>query len=210
MTTRPAPRALAALAGLVAVVVLAVPPAGAHGGEGLLAVTSVTRSGGDVTVAARLTFVADGHGVPDATVTVVVDDGTPVPMTPGPTEGDYQATVPAPAGAAIRVTSVEPAATAEAVAPEEEATATTGPATTTAPPGPDDDQASSTTEDGTTGPTTTAAAAGGEADDADDGGTSPVVVGAIVAVVVAAGAMAAILLWKRPDGAVDADRDGAA
>lgn len=207
MMSRPTPRALAALVGLIAVLLLAAPPAGAHGGEGEMEVTSVTRDGADVTVAVRLIFVDDGHGVPDATVTVVVDEGTPVPMDPGATEGDYEATVTAPAGAAIRVTSVEPATTAEAVAPEEDEAPTTTASTTTAPPETDDDdQAPATTEDEADDTTTPS---DDEADDSDDGGVNPVVIGAIVAVVAAAGAMAAILLWKRPDETAGSDdRDG--
>jgi dipeptidyl aminopeptidase/acylaminoacyl peptidase len=197
-------RTLAALLGLAAVLLLAASPAGAHGGEGQVEITSITRDGDDVTVVAHLIYVEDGHGVPDATVTVVVDDGTPVPMAAGAEEGDYEVTVPAPAGAAIRVTSVEPATTAETAAPaaEEETTTTTEASTTTAE--------TTTTVNPTTGDVEPAdgdedgsATTPAPADSDDDGGISPIVIGAIVAVVVAVGVTAAILLWKKPDGATD-------
>jgi len=200
-------RALAALLGVAAVLLLSAGPTGAHGGEGEAEITSITRSGDDVTVVAHVIYVEDGHGVPDATVTVVVDDGTPVPMAAGAEEGDYEVTVAAPPGAAIRVTSVEPATTAEVAAPPaEEATTTTEASTTTS-------EAETTTEAPADGDedaaTTTPTPVPDDADSDDDGGISPIVIGAIVAVVAAVGVMAAILLWKKPDGTTDLDGEDA-
>ena len=209
---KPLFRVLTAVLAPLAVLVLAGAPAAAHGGEGVIEVTSITRSGPVVTVDAHLRYVEDGHGVPDATVTVVVDEGTPIPMDPGPEEGDYTAAVPAPPGAAIRVTSVEPATTVDAVAPEVDDT----PTTTEAAPD-TTEEGSTTTEEGSptteADSTTSAAPDTTEADDDeatttptpvpdegasdDDGGISPIVIGAIVAVVLAAVVMAVILLGKR-------------
>lgn len=190
-----------ALLGLVAALLLGAAPVGAHGGEGRSEITSITRSGGDVTVVARITYVEDGHGVPDATVTVVVDDGTPVPMEPGAEEGEYQATVPAPEGAAIRVTSVEPATSAEATAPaaaDETTTtsATAGETTTTAaetlatdPSSPADDDAP-LDDDEVPEPNAL--------DEAPEGGRGNLIVIAVIAVVVVAALVAAFVLRRKP------------
>jgi hypothetical protein len=192
---------------MLATFLLLAAPAGAHGGEGEVEITSVTRDGDQVTVVAHVRYLEDGHGVPDATVTVVVDDGTPVPMEAGAEEGDYTATVAAPPGAAVRVTSVEPAATAEGTAPE----AADDPGTTDTTAGPDPTTTAAT--DGTTadGATDEGTTDGGTADDeatttptpvadddGSDGGISPVVIGAIVAVVLAAVVTGAILLTRKP------------
>ncbi len=209
-TPRSRPLALAALGVLATLLVLAA-PAGAHGGEGEAEITSITRDGDQVTVVAHVRYIEDGHGVPDATVTVVVDDGTPVPMEAGAEEGDYTATVAAGPGAAIRVTSVEPATTAEGTAPA----AADDPATTEASTG-SDPTTTATTDAGTTDDTTDDGAGSadeGSADGGEDGATapspasddegsddgiSPVVIGAIVAVVLAAVVTGAILLTKKP------------
>lgn len=190
-------RALAALAiAIVAALVLAS-PAGAHGGEGQLDITSIAREGDEVTLTAHVIYIADGHGVPDATLTVVVGDGTPVPMAPGAADGDYTATVPAPPGAAIRVTSVEPAVTAETTAPDLPATTTTeatsitepsstaAPVTTDQPPStaPDSDEDAAAISNGASG------------DNSDDSST-PLIAGLIGLVVVVAGGVAFVVLRK--------------
>lgn len=189
----------ALLAPLAAVLLLAT-PAGAHGGEGETEITSVTRDGDDVTVVARVTYVEDGHGVPDATVTVVVDDGTSVPMEAGDEEGDYEVTVPASPGATIRVTSVEPATSAEATAPpaaeaSTESTTTTEAEPTTAAPDAGDDE----------GAATSTPVSDEDVADGGDDGISPVVIGAIGAVVLAAVVAGIIMLGKKPsDDGTDA------
>lgn len=186
----------------LAVLLWAAPAAHAHGGEGQMEVTSITRDGDEVTVAVHLIAVDDGHGLPDATVTVVVGEATPVPMEPGAQDGDYQVTVVASEGAPIRVTSVEPPTTAEATAPPmvEETTSTV---TTTAP---------ETTTTAETSPTTTPEQQAADPIDdqeidagTDDGGTNLALVGAAIAVVVALVAMGVILLGRKrdPDGVAD-------
>lgn len=204
--TRPrtSPLCLAGVVALLAVILLAATPASAHGGDGEVTVTTSREDGGDeVTVLARVIYVDDGHGVPDATVTVVVDDGTPTPMEAGATEGDYTATVTAAAGATIRVTSVEPATSTEVAAPEVDAPSTTTEATTTTE-APTSTEAPTTTgvpadeEDAAVAPT----AATDEAD--DDGGSAGLVVGGVVAVLVVAGVIAAVLLRRKPGGPADA------
>jgi hypothetical protein len=198
-------RALAALLGLAAVLLLAATPAGAHGGEGQVEVSSITRDGDDVTVVARLTYLEDGHGVPDATVTVVVGDGTPVPMEPGTEEGDYQVTVPADEGATIRVTSVEPATTVEATAPAAEETSTTGETSTTT-------TAETTTADA--GPTTptnedgVAVPGPNGIDEAPDDETGSVILIAVLAVLAVAAVVVAVIVFvvkkPTPDDGVEA------
>ncbi|HEV7722175.1 MAG TPA: hypothetical protein VGO60_12870 [Iamia sp.] len=193
---------LAALLGsLAAVLLLAAPPAGAHGGPGEMEITSITRSGDDVTVTVHLIFTGDGDGVPDATVTVVVDDGLPVTMEPGAEEGDYTVTVPADDGAAIRVTSVEPATTAEGSAPAAGATETTAGSTTT--------PEASTTTSGEDPPTTQAPADTApepngidEAPDDDGGGGGSTAVLVVVAVVIVAALGAAFYLRRKRPGQV--------
>ena len=75
----PARRAAAVAATVGALALGLVPtgarPAAAHGGDGTMALVSATRAGAgdDVSLLVRLTYVDDGHGVPDATVTAVVD-----------------------------------------------------------------------------------------------------------------------------------------
>ena len=203
-TARVLPRALAALGAAVALLLCTGPAALAHGGEGQMEVTSITRDGDQVTVAVHLIAIDDGHGLPDATVTVVVGDATAVPMEPGAEDGDYQATVVAEAGAPIRITSVEPPTTAEATAPPmaEETTstvATTAPETTEAP--------ESTVE---TTPTTVAEeeAADPVADQEIDGGSddsrmSWALIGGIAVLAVALVAVAIILFGRK--GRPDAD-----
>ena len=190
--TRLVIRALVALLVPLAALLLAAGPTAAHGGDGQIEITSIEPDGEDVTVVARLTYLADGHGVPDATVTVVVGEGTPVPMEPGAEEGEYTATVPAAPDAPVRVTSVEPATSAEATVPRAQQTPTTGGDETT------------TTEGGTTGdvPTTQASAETvpepngiDEAPDEDGGGGDVLVL--VVLVVVVAGAIGAVFLLRR-------------
>ncbi len=194
-------RPLVALLGLLAVLTLAAVPAGAHGGDGEISVT-MTRTGDQVTVDAHLTYVADGHGVPDATVTVVVDDDTPVPMEAGAEEGDYTATVTAAPGASIRVTSVEPATSFEGTAPEATATSTTDTAptessTTTTEATTTTVAAASTTEQPAA--TTSGDATRDETDDEDGDGNTGLLVGGIVAIVAAAGVLAVVMLRKKPE-----------
>lgn len=192
-------RALAALTGLGAVFLLASAPASAHGGEGKVEIIALTRQGADVTVVAHVIYLADGHGVPDATVTVVVGESTPVVMEPGAGEGDYQATVPAAEGDVIRVTSVEPEVSTEATAPPVAAatTTTSEAATTTSTITEAPSSGAAVDERQEAAATTPTPVLTGETDDGSDGSTNVVVIVAILVVLVAAGAMVAILLANR-------------
>lgn len=202
-------KTLISLLGVLAAVLLAAVPVGAHGGDGQSEITSVTRDGDEVTVVAHISYVADGHGVPDATVTVVVDDGTPVPMDPGAEEGDYQATVTAPPGATIRVTSVEPATSAEVAAPDtEEPTTTAAPETTETTEAPTTTAPEPTAVDGDDEASTPATTADDVDDDSDDSDGSPILI-AVIAIVVVAAVVAAIVLRRKPAGGSDGDGAGA-
>jgi cobalamin biosynthesis Mg chelatase CobN len=191
------------LGSLATLLLLAVAPAGAHGGDGEAEITSVTRDGGQVTVVAHVKYVEDGHGVPDATVTVVVDDGTPVPMEAGAEEGDYQATLPAAPEATIRVTSVEPATTAEATAPAA-ADPTTTAATETSEASPTTAADTTTTaidsDDDASAPVTAPEDVDGDSDDS----SSSLIVIAVIAIVVLAAIVAAVVLRRKPAGGADA------
>ena len=188
--------AATALALVALVSMIATTPAGAHGGEGQVDVTSLTRDGDNVTVTVHVIYIADGHGVPEATVTLVVDGGTPVPMGPGAADGDYTATVPAPSGAAMRITSVEPAVTVEATAPETPPTTTEAPTSTTTTASTDTSDPA-TTED--TPAVDEAAAAGpSDPDASSDDGTSAVLVGGLIALVVIVGAAVAFIVLRKP------------
>lgn len=203
---RPALRRAAVASALVltAMIVFGASPASAHGGEGQIEITSLTRQGDDVTVVAHVIYLADGHGVPDATVTVVVGDATPVVMEPGAADGDYQATVPAAEGDVIRVTSVEPAVSTEAAAPPAAETTTTSEATS----------ASTTTTEAPATSGSTAEEEGAAAStptpvpDAPSGGDSDrginVVLVAVIVILVAAAVTAGILLTNRRSATEDA------
>jgi hypothetical protein len=196
---------LAVLLGSLAAVLLAASPVAAHGGEGEVEITSVTRDGGQVTVVAHVIYVEDGHGVPDATVTVVVDDGTPVPMEPGAEDGDYQATVAAAPGATIRVTSVEPATAAEAPAPAaDDPTTSAAPdttdATTTTAADTTTTALDSESDDGAEAPVTAPEDLDGDTDDS----SSSLIVIAVIAIVVLGAIVAAVLLRRKPSAGTDA------
>lgn len=182
----------------MAVVALVGSPAGAHGGEGEMAVDSSVREGDAVTFTVRITYVDDGHGVPDATVTAVVVGGSGAPTSFAPTaeEGVYTGTVAVAPGATVRFTSVEPATSTEVVAPE--AASTTAPPTTTTPT----TTTPSTTAPATTVPTTTdetddAAAPIAATDDDDDSSSTPLVLGAIAIAIVALGLGTVVLARRR-------------
>lgn len=204
MPTRALHRGLAAaLAGLATLLLFAASPASAHGGEGQIEITSMTRQGSDVTVVAHVIYIADGHGVPDATVTVVVGDATPVVMEPGAADGDYQATVAAAEGDVIRVTSVEPEVSTEATAPPPDETTTTSEATTTSSLTTEPQTTEPIGEDDASAPTTTTPAP----DDDSDGGGNAVVIVAVLVVLVAAVVTAAILLTNRRSSREDPSTD---
>lgn len=196
MPTRALLRALAAaLAGLATLLLLASSPASAHGGEGQIEITSLTRQGSEVTVVAHVIYVADGHGVPDASVTVVVGEDTPVVMEPGAADGDYQATVPAAEGDVIRVTSVEPEVSTEATAPPPAETTTTSEPTSSTSTTTEAQTTESTVEDeGAAGPTPVPDAG---SDDDSGGGSNLVVIIAVLVVLVAAGVTVALFLTNR-------------
>lgn len=203
--TRSTLRLLAALAGGLAVLLLAATPAGAHGGPGQVEVTSTSRDGDQVTLTVHLKYVEDGHGVPDATVTAVVDDGTPVPMEDGAEEGDYTVTVRAAEEATIRVTSVEPATSLELPAPSADETPTTtseptGSTTASTEAETTTTSTEATDESGEEPATTEAAAAPTDDAEGGDGGgsSSGLIIGAVVAIVAAAGVVAALVLRKKP------------
>ena len=115
-------RVLVAAVTLLVAVTLVPSVAGAHGGEARLDLLETESVPGGVEVAVRVTYVNDGHGADDATVTAVVvsDDGADAPGTPVPLpatgeEGVHGGTVPVPAPGPwiVRVTSVEPTASTE-------------------------------------------------------------------------------------------------
>jgi hypothetical protein len=115
-------RALLVVVGLLAAATLVPSAAGAHGGEVRLDLLEAVDVPGGIEVAVRVTYVNDGHGADDATVTAVVvsDDGADAPGTPVPLpatgeEGVHGGTVPVPAPGPwiVRVTSVEPTASTE-------------------------------------------------------------------------------------------------
>lgn len=204
-------RTVATLFALAVTVVLALglvsTAAGAHEGEGQLDLVSATRVDGNaVDLVVMLTFVGDGHGVPDATVTAVVGEAAAVPLTSGVEEGQYQGTVVAPAGSTIRVTSVEPVVTLELPAPDPSASTTS--AVPSPPPteAPTTAEASPTTTSGAT-PTDGRLAEGpGRVDDQDDGLSTGILVavGAGVVAVAAAGIWVALNLGRgRDDGSLD-------
>ena len=101
---------------LLVALVLALPTAAAaHGDTGIIEVVSAEPAGAtSVDYVVQLTYESDGDPVPDADVTVTVEGGEPLAMTP---EGDgrYVATVTFPdAGEhAVRFAAEEPAATLE-------------------------------------------------------------------------------------------------
>jgi len=109
-----------ALVGALALVAPSV--AGAHGGEARLDLLEAEAVPGGVELAVRVTYVNDGHGASDATVTAVVVDpddpdapGTPVSLPATGEEGVHGGLVstPRPGTWTIRLTSVEPTASAE-------------------------------------------------------------------------------------------------
>ena len=180
-------RAAAVAAGLLLTLVglsALAAPASAHGGGGKLEVVSTEpqADGTSVKVTVQLNFSADGHPAEDATVTVVgeLDGGgpapefTPVTLTAAGAEGQYAGVVPIPGPGTwnLRVTSVEPPATATTQV-STAATTRTGdsvaPSTTTA-------EAASTT---------TVATADAKNDSNDDGGGwNPIITAGIVGGVV--------------------------
>ena len=128
---------------LLTSVLVAAPPSSAHEGQGTIEVSSSTPAG-DFTLRYQLkvTYVTDGHGSPDATVTATVVDPsgarTPVPFTKGGEDGIYEGAVTYPAAGnwTVRFTSLRPTATLErleevaAPAPASVAASTTTAATT--------------------------------------------------------------------------------
>lgn len=173
-------------------------PAAAHGGDGVIEVVTTVREGDDVRVRVRLTYEADGHGVPDATVTAVVDGDTPVPLEAEDQEGLYSGAVPAQPGATIRITSVEPATSVDVEAPPLEDDFPV------LPSGPEVTE--STTTAPTTEATTTTAAedSGAPATVTDEGGSDddsnalPLVIGGVVVAGLVAG-LAVVLTRKGSD-----------
>lgn len=172
---------LSAAALLCTLVLAGGSAAAAHEGDGRLEVLQAT-PGQDLAVdyQVRLTYVADGHGAPDATVTAVAEQpgaaaATPVQLSAGAEEGLYAGTVtfPGPGDWTVRFTSVTPAATLE----QPQAVTAPGPTATRPPP---------------TTSTTVSTAAGADevaaVSDEDDGSGFPVVpVVAVVLVLAVAG-----------------------
>lgn len=127
----------------VAVLVAADRPAAPHEGAGAIEVVR-SDAAGDLTVRYRLrvTFVDDGHGAPEATVTATVLDATgprtPVAFARAEEDGVYEGTVtyPAPGPWTVRFTSIRPTGSIEH--PEQVAapatTTTAAPSDTTRPP----------------------------------------------------------------------------
>lgn len=163
-------------------------PALAHGGDGAIEVVTTIRAGDDVQITVRLTFVADGHGIPDATVTAVVEGQTPVPLEADDQEGLYSGAVPAQPGDVIRISSVEPPTSVELEAPalEDEFPALpSGPevtATTTEPDATTTTGADEAPDDEDAAPATVT-----EDDDGDGSSALPIVIGGVVVVGLVAG-----------------------
>ena len=183
-----------ALAGLLALSGVGA-PAAAHGGDGVLEVVTTIRDGDDVFVRVRLTYEADGHGIPDATVTAVIDGETPVPLAAEEQEGLYSGAVPAQPGDVIRISSVEPATSVEVDAPAleeefpvlpsgEEATSTTTAPTT---------EATTTEADDETAAPATVTDEGGSDDDTN---ALPLVLGGVAVAGLVAGL--AVVLTRKP------------
>jgi hypothetical protein len=198
---RAAAVAVAFLAPVLGLFVLAG-PAAAHGGAGTLEVVSTEpqADGASVKVTVQLSFAKDGHPAEDATVTVVGElagpDGdaapgfTPVTLTASGPEGQYVGTVPIPGPGTwnLRVTSVEPPATATTQVSVAAVASTGGSPTTTAP-------------DGAT--TTTQASAGSGQDDGSSSMVPALVAGAVGGAV-AAGVAGVVLRRRRSAGQGDA------
>ena len=161
-------------------------PAWAHGGPGKLEVvaTEPQADGTSVKVTVQLNFAEDGDPAADATVTVVGEleggasaDFTPVTLAASGPEGQYSGVVPIPAPGTwnLRVTSVEPPATATTQVSTAATARSTGAPTTTA-------AAASTS-------TTVAAPAGDQPEEGSNllvkAVAALVVVGAVAAVAVA-------------------------
>jgi len=182
--------------------------AGAHEGEGELAVSLVDppdpRAPGSVRYRVLLTYVNDGHPAPDATVTVVAEGAAaavgPLPMAEA-TEGTYEATVafPSPGTWTVRFTAVTPAAvlelTQELPAAATTTVASTVPSTTTVPSA----TAPSTTAAGTAPTATTGGPGDGEGGGGDGGGgVWPVVLVALGAGAVVAVGATVLVRSRRP------------
>lgn len=180
---------LAGLTLLLTSVLAAAPPSSAHEGQGTIEVSS-SMPAGDFTLRYQLqvTYVADGHGSPDATVTATVVDPsgarTPVPFTNGGEDGIYEGAVTYPAAGnwTVRFTSLRPTATLERL--EEVAAPAPAPTTTSV--------AASTT----TAATTSDATDEGPADRGPAEGKSPLAI-YLAGVVVAVAIGAALLLARR-------------
>jgi hypothetical protein len=178
---------LAGLTLLLTSVLAAAPPSSAHEGQGTIEVSS-SMPAGDFTLRYQLqvTYVADGHGSPDATVTATVVDPsgarTPVPFTKGGEDGIYEGAVTYPAAGnwTVRFTSLRPTATLERL----EEVAAPAPTTTSV--------AASTT----TAATTSDATDEGPADRGPAEGKSPLAI-YLAGVVVAVAIGAALLLARR-------------
>lgn len=207
---RAAAAAATCLCALVGLSVLAVPVA-AHGGGGTLAVVSTEpqADGTSVKVTVQLNFSSDGHPAEDATVTVVGElegggpspEFTPVTLAAAGPEGQYAGVVriPAPGTWNLRVTSVEPPATA-----------TTRVATAATARTEDSLSAPTTTAAPTTSPTS-AAESTTPSEPAEDGSSTLVtgalvgVVGGVVAVLVVGAAARRKKAAEASAGATDGD-----
>ena len=207
-TMSPARRAAAVvtacLAALVGMSALAG-PAWAHGGAGTLEVVSTEpqADGTSVKVTVQLSFTKDGHPADDATVTVVGElqgggaapEFTPVTLTASGPEGQYAGVVPIPGPGTwnLRVTSVEPPATATTQVSTAATTRTEG--SSTAP---------STTA---AAPTTTEPSAVGVLDDGWGGSLVPAVVAGAVGGAVAAGIASVVMLRRKAAGSAGPAED---
>lgn len=186
---------------LVGVSALAA-PAWAHGGPGKLVVVSTEpqADGTSVKVTVQLNFAEDGDPAADATVTVVgeLQGGgsspafTPVTLTAAGPEGQYAGVVPIPGPGTwnLRVTSVEPPATA------------TTQVSTAATSRTDGSSAATATTATPTSSTTTTVPAGTK----DDEGSNLLV--KVVPVAVVAGALAALVVGLRRRSAAGSSGTG--
>ena len=205
------PRNLALVLALAVpvIVILAAPaPALAHGDDVRLEVIEAEPGDGGSSVAylVALTYVDDGHGIDDATVTATpIRAGSgaeaPVTLTPTGAGGGYEATVafPAPGNWTVRFDAADPQASVTATHRVPNSTPTSAPPDTGPPP---------TSARPDTGPPPTSADVEPQLADDPDGGDDSPPTGLIVGLAVAGLALVVtgvVLVRRRRTSAPEAE-----